>query len=249
MSLNCSFYLKNGNILNICPIKLVWGLNEITHGRSWEQLLAHVTYSVNNISWTIKIEFCQQSRTVNFKIGFKPISIMPNLFLFSFYFRTHFQPGPCPFSLSYVCHYFLFKNVFISHPPTTHTCSCVSSHWNYGHCSLIFQFSGQASTSTSTLVSLKCDVLESPWHARQVFCKLQSESNKNGGQWVTPCSNSWSNPDGWWGCCCPGECWSWSGSPSWLVFFASWFGSSQTFCAGPAVVKSTAYPVVLCVYF
>lgn len=109
MGLNCFLYLKNGNILSICPIRLVWGLNEITHGKSWEQLLVHVTYSINNISWTIKIEFCQQSGTVNFKIGFKPISIMPNLFLFSFYFLTHFQPCSCPFSLSYVCHYFLFK--------------------------------------------------------------------------------------------------------------------------------------------
>ena len=123
MGLNCFLYLKNGNILSTCPIRLVWGLNEITHGKSWEQLLVHGTYSVNNISWTIKIEFCQQSRSVNFKIGFKPISIMPNLFLFSFYFLTHFQPCSCPFSLSYVCHY-----VFLPHPPTTPACSCLSSH-------------------------------------------------------------------------------------------------------------------------
>ena len=150
---------------------------------------------------------------------------------------------PYPFSLSCVCNYFLFK--MFSHPIQSHPTLvvCFALHWNYGHCSLIFQFSGQTPTGTSTPVSLKCSVLESPWHARQVFCKL----NKNRGQWVTLLSRS--SPDGRRGGCCPAECWSWSCSASRLVFIASWLGPSQTFCAGPAVVKSTADPVVYCVYF
>lgn len=84
--------------------------------------------------------------------------------------------------------------------------------------------------------------------ARQVFCKFQSELKQ---EWRTVGTHVQIH----------GQILMGGGASVVLVnvdlgqaCLPGWFSlhpdlACQTFCAGPAVVKSTAYPVVLCVYF